>query len=96
MPGFDRPGEGLATRTNYVPRDMVTLIHEGEAVVPKKYNPAAGGAGPGGGVTINNFYTVAPGVSRAEMAMAAEQTHAASVATIADMMARGNRALLPV
>lgn len=33
----------LATGTNYVPKDMLALIHEGEAVVPKQYNPAAGG-----------------------------------------------------
>lgn len=34
---------GLATGTNYVPQDMLAQIHEGEAVVPKKYNPAANG-----------------------------------------------------
>jgi hypothetical protein len=33
----------LATGTNYVPQDMFAYLHEGEAVVPKKYNPAAGG-----------------------------------------------------
>ena len=31
--------------TNYVPMDMPAWLHEGEAVVPKRYNPAAGGAG---------------------------------------------------
>lgn len=31
--------------TNYVPRDMVAMVHEGEAIIPKKYNPAAGGSG---------------------------------------------------
>jgi len=29
--------------TNYVPHDMDARIHEGEAIVPKQYNPAAGG-----------------------------------------------------
>jgi hypothetical protein len=33
----------FAVGTNYVPRDMMANIHEGEAIVPKAYNPAAGG-----------------------------------------------------
>ncbi len=43
---------GMATGTNYVPRNMVSIVHEGEAIVPKKYNPAAGGAGGGAQVTF--------------------------------------------
>ena len=35
----------LAVGTNYVPQDMLAYLHEGEAVVPKAYNPAAGGMG---------------------------------------------------
>ena len=35
----------LATGTNYVPQDMVAQIHEGEAIVPKAYNPYANGGG---------------------------------------------------
>lgn len=31
--------------TNYVPRDMLAMVHEGEAIIPKKYNPSAGGSG---------------------------------------------------
>lgn len=33
----------LDVGTNYVARDGLAMIHEGEAVVPKKYNPAIGG-----------------------------------------------------
>lgn len=31
--------------TNYVEGDQLAMLHDGEAVVPKKYNPAAGGMG---------------------------------------------------
>lgn len=50
--------EGMAsldTGTNYVPRDMMAQIHEGEAVVPRQYNPAAGGSG--GGFSETHNYT---------------------------------------
>ena len=36
VPAFD-------VGTNYVPRDMIAQIHEGEAIIPKAYNPAANG-----------------------------------------------------
>lgn len=35
----------LATGTNYVASEGLAYLHEGEAVVPKKYNPAIGGYG---------------------------------------------------
>lgn len=34
--------------TNYVQQDMVAVVHEGEAIVPRAYNPSAGGAQAGG------------------------------------------------
>jgi hypothetical protein len=30
--------------TNYVPQTMAAIVHKGEAIVPAKYNPAAGGS----------------------------------------------------
>lgn len=41
--GIDLPQFRIGT--NYVPRDMAAIVHEGEAIVPKAYNPAAGGVG---------------------------------------------------
>jgi hypothetical protein len=47
--GLSATGYSLAVGTNYVPYDgMRATLHEGEAVVPKAYNPAAGGRAPGG------------------------------------------------
>jgi tape measure domain-containing protein len=51
VPGIGGKGFGisiplipkLATGTNYIPQDMFAYLHEGEAVVPKKYNPDATG-----------------------------------------------------
>lgn len=45
---------GAATGTNRLERDMITLVHEGEAIVPKAYNPAAGGVNGGGPITVVN------------------------------------------
>lgn len=48
----------LATGTNYVPQDTLAMIHKGEAIIPKKFNPYANGinastlAGMGGRNTI--------------------------------------------
>ncbi len=42
---------GFAVGTNYVPSDGYAFIHKGEAIVPAKYNPAAG-ASTGAGITI--------------------------------------------
>jgi len=39
--------QGLATGTNYVPQEGQYYLHKGEAVVPEKYNPSAGGIMPG-------------------------------------------------
>ncbi len=33
----------LATGTNYIPKEGIYHLHEGESVVPKKYNPNANG-----------------------------------------------------
>lgn len=58
--GLPASGPPLATGTNYVPFDgFRATLHRGEAVVPAKYNPAAGGAG--GGVVINQTVNISGG-----------------------------------
>ena len=44
---------GFAVGTNYVTQDMTARIHQGEAIIPKAFNPWAGGKMPmaGGGDT---------------------------------------------
>ena len=50
----------LATGTNYVPQDMLAVIHEGEAVVPKKFNPYANGINA---TTISGMGTLSPTIN---------------------------------
>jgi hypothetical protein len=64
-------GMGLATGTNYVPHDMLALIHEGEAVVPKKYNAAAGGSG-GTQMVSQSFHFAGPVDRRTAMQVGAD------------------------
>ena len=46
----------MATGTNNVPYDeFPALLHKGEAVVPKEYNPALGGKGGGGGLVMGDI-----------------------------------------
>ncbi|GAQ18038.1 phage tail tape measure protein, TP901 family, core region [Oceanobacillus picturae] len=46
----------LDVGTNFVAQDGLAMIHKGEAVVPKEYNPAAGGAG--GSMHLEVVYNV--------------------------------------
>ncbi|HBI50262.1 MAG TPA: hypothetical protein DDY21_00210 [Candidatus Moranbacteria bacterium] len=51
----------LAVGTNYVPEDTLAYLHEGEAVLPKQYNPSAGNVNGGKTIVINingeqNYY----------------------------------------
>jgi hypothetical protein len=42
----------FAVGTDLVPRDMLAMIHQGEQIVPKAYNPHANGMGGGGGQNL--------------------------------------------
>lgn len=38
----------FAVGTDYIPRDMLAMVHKGEQIVPAAYNPHANGTAPGG------------------------------------------------
>ena len=76
----------FAVGTNYVPRDMVAQIHEGEAIVPKAFNPWAGGSmGNDNTALIAELRALRAEV--AELRNAAEETAGATGAT-ADVLVR--------
>ncbi|CAN7185721.1 phage tail length tape measure family protein [Acidovorax sp. LjRoot117] len=58
----------FAVGTNYVPRDMLAQIHEGEAIVPKAYNPAAN---PGMGSSNADLVVAVNRLTEQNAAMAA-------------------------
>jgi phage-related minor tail protein len=82
---------GMATGTNFVPRDMVALLHRGEQVVPARYNPHAGGSAPSGGMQVH--YHVPAGQSPAAYAAALEQNNRALYARFAGDLARPGRVM---
>lgn len=82
--------------TNYVPRTMLAQIHEGEAIVPRAYNPAAGGTASGSealALRVEALVTELQGL-RAEVRSGV--THSAKTARILDRVARDGDAFVTV
>lgn len=75
---------GFAVGTNYVTQDMTARIHQGEAIIPKAFNPWAGGKMPMGG-----------GDSAAVVAQQREhrEEQRAQAAAIVRLLQDGNRIL---
>lgn len=76
---------GFAVGTNYVTQDMTARIHQGEAIIPKAFNPWAGGKMPMGG-----------GDSAAVVAQQREhrEEQRAQAAAIVRLLQDGNRILM--
>lgn len=75
----------FAQGTNYVPRDMLALIHEGEEIVPKRYNPAAQGGAWAPASTISRNMA-----ARSDGAESALQAVVATLAGAVDRLASSN------
>lgn len=87
---FDQ-GESLAVGTNYVPYDgFRATLHKGEAVVPKIYNPAAGGKAAGAVNYSPTFnLTVGDIASKSDVAQAVAAQGARDRVELQRMWSRG-------
>jgi hypothetical protein len=65
----------LSTGTNYVPQDMLAVVHKGEAIVPAAYNPNSASGG-GNDVVVAELQAV-----RREMAAMRAANEAIAKAT---------------
>lgn len=86
----------FAVGTNYVPRDMLARIHEGEAIVPRAYNPAAGGTAQGSQVMAERLQAVVAELQGLRDEVRSGVTHNAKTARILDRVARDGDAFVTV
>lgn len=59
----------FAEGTNYVPHDMLALVHQGEAIIPAKFNTPGGAVG-GNSTVVNNFAITGPVDTRTQQQIA--------------------------
>jgi hypothetical protein len=86
----------FAVGTNYVPRDMLAMVHEGEAIVPRAFNPAAGGVAAGGVAGAQQLAAVVAELQGLRDEVRSGVTHSAKTARILDRVARDGDAFLTV
>lgn len=75
IPSFD-------VGTNYVPRDMLAMIHEGEAIIPRAYNPTANGGGNSNAETANALRRMADRLDAIEANTRAGAQHGGKTARL--------------
>ncbi|WP_428144191.1 phage tail length tape measure family protein [Delftia acidovorans] len=80
--------------TNYVPRHMLAQIHEGEAILPKAFNPWAGGAMAfGGGSSDALLERLANSVDRLDARMASVGENTAALYDQHDSVTEGGNGM---
>lgn len=84
VPSFD-------VGTNYVPADTLALVHAGEAIVPRQYNPSAGGAD--NAELLAEIRHLNERIARMEAHMASTSANSERTARVLDESARGKNSL---
>lgn len=79
--------------TNYVPRDTLAFLHEGEEVTPKAWNPAAGGRA-GNAELIAEIRALREEVRQLQQPVAATAVAAKKTAAMIETATEGGRAML--
>lgn len=90
------PVPAFAVGTNYVPKTMLAQIHEGEAIVPRAYNPAAGGSAPGGDALAAQFSALVSELQGLRAEVRSGVNHSAKTARILDRVAQDGTAFVTV
>ena len=83
---------GYAVGTSYVPVTGPALLHEGEAVIPKAFNPWAGG-GQGNGEMLAELRALRQTNERLEARLASIEESNRDMATILDNVTEGGNAM---
>lgn len=94
MAGLGLQVPALATGTQYVPQDMLAMVHRGEAVVPAAYNPAAGGSAAGGTEMVAELRALRAEVVGLRSEVQADVMHNAKTARILDRVSPNGDSLL--
>lgn len=89
LPSSVNTGFPMATGTNYVPYDgFQATLHKGEAVVPAKYNPSAGGAG-GSSITYSPVINIDSRTDQADVRRLVQNAMQQSQLELVDKINRG-------
>ena len=80
--------------TNYVPRDMMAMLHEGEEVTPKAWNPAAGGRAGNNAELIAEIRALREEVRQLQQSSSTTATATKKTAAMIETATEGGRAML--